>query len=229
MHSCARCRNPSPVSAGGSAAPRLRLRVLTPWGSLGKLPLTMDQFRESQPRRIVRLKAGLLVVDVQERLLPAMFEKERVLQNVLRLVHGAAALKVPAFVTEQYPKGLGPTVPDLAAVLSGVRPIQKLSFSAWGTPGLPEALRDRAVSDVVLCGLEAHVCVAQTCLDLLDAGLRPFVVADAVSSRTVENWRTGVERMRDAGAVIVSTEMILFELLERAGTEEFKQVQRLIK
>jgi len=189
----------------------------------------MAELPASEPRRIDRLKAGLLVVDVQQRLLPAMFEKERVLQNVLRLVHGAAALKVPAFVTEQYPKGLGPTVPDLAAVLSGVRPIQKLSFSAWGTPGLPEALRDRAVSDVVLCGLEAHVCVAQTCLDLLDAGLRPFVAADAVSSRTTDNWRVGVERMRDAGAVIVSTEMILFELLERAGTEEFKQVQRLIK
>jgi nicotinamidase-related amidase len=189
----------------------------------------MDQFRESQPRRIVRLKAGLLVVDVQERLLPAMFEKERVLQNVLRLVHGAAALKVPAFVTEQYAKGLGPTVPELSAALPGTPTVEKLSFSAWGTADLPEALRDRAVSDVVLCGLEAHVCVAQTCLDLLDAGLRPFVVADAVSSRTAENWRTGVERMRDAGAVIVSTEMILFELLGRAGTEEFKQVQRLIK
>jgi len=189
----------------------------------------MDQISTAPPRRIVRPKAGLLVVDVQERLLPAMFEKERVLQNILRLVQGAAALRLPTFVTEQYPRGLGPTVHELSAPLASTPPIEKLSFSAWGDPGLPEALRDRSVSDVVLCGIEAHVCVAQTCLDLLDAGLRPFVVADAVSSRTVENWRMGVERMRDAGAVVVSTEMILFELLERAGTEEFKQVQRLIK
>ena len=202
---------------------------MTPHKRIRKLPLTMAQLPESKPRRIVRSKSGLLVVDVQERLLPAMFEKERVLQNLLRLVQGAAVLRVPTFVTEQYPKGLGPTVSELSALLAGTPTVEKLTFSAWGVPGLPEALRERAVSDVVLCGLEAHVCVAQTCLDLLDAGLRLFVVADAVSSRTAENWRIGVERMRDAGAVIVSTEMILFELLGRAGTEEFKQVQRLIK
>jgi nicotinamidase-related amidase len=180
-------------------------------------------------RRIDRARTGLLVVDVQERLLPAIFERDRVLQNTLGLVHGAAALQVPVFATEQYPRGLGPTVPELAVALAGCKPLEKLAFSAWGAPGLPEALQARAVRDVVLCGTEAHVCVAQTCLDVLDAGLRAFVVADAVSSRTAENWRAGVERMRDAGAVIVSTEMILFELLERAGTDEFKQVQRLVK
>ena len=205
------------------------LFTLTHRKSVRKLARAMDEISTVPPRRIVRSKAGLLVVDVQERLLPAMFEKERVLQNVLRLVQGAAALRVPTLVTEQYRKGLGPTVPELSASLAGTPTVEKLTFSAWGTADLPEALRGRAVSDVVLCGLEAHVCVAQTCLDLLDAGLRLFVVADAASSRTAENWRTGVERMRDAGAVIVSTEMILFELLERAGTEEFKQVQRLIK
>jgi nicotinamidase-related amidase len=92
-----------------------------------------------------------------------------------------------------------------------------------------KALRAKGVKDVILCGIEAHVCVSQTCLDLLDQGFRVFVVADAVSSRTPENHRLGVERMRDAGAIVVSTEMILFELLERAGTEEFKQVLALVK
>jgi nicotinamidase-related amidase len=184
---------------------------------------------EHRTRRIARTQAGLLVVDFQERLLPAMVEKEQVLQNAVRLVHAAALLSVPVFVTEQYPKGLGPTVRDLIQAVSGVPPIEKVSFSAWGAPEFPEALQAKGIREVVLCGMEAHVCVAQTCLDLLDAGLRPFVVADAVSSRTIENRRIGLERMRDAGAILVSTEMILFELLERAGTEEFKQVQRLIK
>ncbi len=194
-----------------------------------KLPATVGAVSSLKRRRIVPRDAGLLVVDVQARLLPAIFEKERVLQNVLRLIRGAAALRVPTFVTEQYPKGLGPTVPELVPALGGVQAFEKLSFSAWDAPGLPDALRSHSVSDVILCGLEAHVCVSQTCLDLLDAGLRPFVVADAISSRTAENWRCGIERMRDAGAVVVSTEMILFELLERAGGEAFKEIQRLVK
>jgi nicotinamidase-related amidase len=184
---------------------------------------------EPRTRRIARSGSALLLVDIQERLLPAISGKEQLLQNALRLAQSAALLHLPVFVTEQYPKGLGPTVPDLARAVAGFRPIEKLSFSAWEAPGLPEALRAKAISEIVLCGIEAHVCVAQTCLDLLDAGSRAFVVADAVSSRTEENRRIGLERMRAAGAILVSTEMILFELLERAGTQEFKQVQRLIK
>jgi nicotinamidase-related amidase len=179
-------------------------------------------------RRIDRTSAGLLVVDIQERLLPAVFEQDLILQNTHRLVQGAALLRLPIFVTEQYRKGLGPTVADLASHIPGFAPLEKLTFSAWGAPGLPEAVQAQGLTEVVLCGLETHVCVAQTCLDLLDAGLRPFVVADAVSSRTPENRRFGLERMREAGAILVSAEMILFELLERAGTEEFKRVQRLI-
>jgi len=184
---------------------------------------------EHPKRRIARTAAGLLVVDVQERLLPAMCERESMLRNILRLVQSAALLTLPTFVTEQYRKGLGPTVPEIASVLPGFAPLEKITFSAWAAPGLPVALQHRAISEVVLCGIETHVCVAQTCLELLDAGLRPFVVADAVSSRTPGNVRIGLERMREAGAIVVSTEMILFELLERAGTEEFKQVQRLIR
>jgi nicotinamidase-related amidase len=180
-------------------------------------------------RRIARAKAGLVVVDIQERLWPAMFEKERVLQNALRLIHGAAVLGVSILVTEQYRKGIGPTLPDLAAAVPGFAPMEKLTFSAAGTPGFAEALHVKGVTDVILCGIEAHVCVCQTCLDLLNQGLRPFVAADAVSSRTAENYRVGVERMRDAGAGIASTEMVLFELLERAGTDEFKQVLALVR
>ena len=182
-----------------------------------------------ESHRLTRGRAGLVVVDVQERLLPAIFEKDRVLQNALRLIQGAAILQVPIFATEQYRKGLGATVPEVAAAIPGFAPMEKLAFSACGATGFVPALDSKQVSDAVLCGIEAHVCVTQTCLDLLDKGFRVFVAADAVSSRTPENYRFGLERMSAAGAVIVSTEMVLFELLGQAGTAEFKQVLTLVK
>jgi nicotinamidase-related amidase len=186
-------------------------------------------FMQKQSHRLARARSGLLVVDIQERLLPAMSEPDRVVQNAVRLIKGAAILDVPVFATEQYRKGLGGTVPEVAAALAGTAPVEKVAFSACGVPGFLAALKARQVSDAILCGIEAHVCVAQTCLDLLDAGFRVFVTADAVSSRTPENHRLGLERMRDAGAVIVSTEMVLFELLEQAGTERFKRILELVK
>ena len=183
----------------------------------------------SKPRRILRPQAGLLVVDIQARLLPAMFEQERVVQNALRLIQGAVALGLPIFATEQYRQGLGPTVPEIASVVPGFDPKEKVTFSAAGAPGFVEALAARHVLDTVLCGIETHVCVSQTCLDLIGRGFRVFVVADAVSSRTAGNYQLGLDRMRGAGAVLVSTEMILFELLEQAGTPEFKQLLPLVK
>jgi nicotinamidase-related amidase len=184
---------------------------------------------QNKSLRLTRSRAGLVVVDVQERLLPAIFEHQRVVQNTLRLIQGAAILKVPIFATEQYPKGLGPTVPEVAAAIPGFAPMEKLAFSACGAAGFVTALKKRKVSETVLCGIEGHVCVTQTCLDLLEKGFRVFVAADAVSSRTPENYRVGLDRMRAAGAVIVSTEMVLFELLERAGTDEFKQILNLVR
>jgi nicotinamidase-related amidase len=184
---------------------------------------------KNQSHRLTRTRAGLVVVDIQERLLPVIFEKERVLQNVLRLIQGAAILKVPVFATEQYRKGLGPTVPEVVAAIPAFAPLEKVAFSACGAAGFLTALKNRKVSETILCGIEAHVCVSQTCLDLLDDGFRVFVAADAVSSRTPENYRVGLGRMRAAGAVIVSTEMVLFELLEQAGTAEFKQILNLVK
>jgi hypothetical protein len=179
--------------------------------------------------RLTRTQAGLVVLDIQDRLLPAIFEKERVLQNSLRLVQGATILQVPVISTEQYRKGLGPTVPEVAAAIPGISPLEKVAFSACGAAGFIPALQHQKLSKIILCGIEAHVCVSQTCLDLLDQGFRVFVAADAVSSRTPENCRFGLDRMRAAGAVIVSTEMALFELLEQAGTAEFKQVLALVK
>jgi nicotinamidase-related amidase len=179
--------------------------------------------------RLTRTQAGLVVVDIQDRLLPAIFEKERVLQNTLRLVQGVGILQVPIFATEQYRKGLGATVPEVATAIPAFAPLEKLAFSACGAAAFLPALKQKKVSQAILCGIEAHVCVSQTCLDLLDEGFRVFVVADAISSRTPENYQIGLDRMRAAGAVIVSTEMVLFELLEQAGTAEFKQILALVK
>jgi nicotinamidase-related amidase len=177
----------------------------------------------------MRSRSGLVVVDMQERLLPAICDRENVLANVGRLAKAAGVLALPTWVTEQYPKGLGTTVTGLRELLAGVPTREKLAFSVCGVAGLMEEMSSKAVDDVILCGIEAHVCVAQSCLDLLDAGLRVFVAGDAVGSRTAANRDSGIDRMRAGGAVIVSTEMMLFELLETAAAPEFKEVQRLVK
>jgi nicotinamidase-related amidase len=184
---------------------------------------------QNRAQRISRARAGLVVVDIQERLVPAIFERERLAQNAVRLVKGAAILRLAVLATEQYRKGIGATVPEIASAIPGFAPMEKTAFSCFGAPGFVEALRTKGLTDVILCGIEAHVCVLQTCFDLLENGFRPFVVADAISSRTAENHRLGIERMREAGGIIVTTEMVLFELLERSGTDEFKQVLALVK
>lgn len=179
--------------------------------------------------RVRRARAGLLMVDIQERFAPVIFEWPRLIRNAQRLIRGARILQLPLFWTEQYRKGLGPTVSEIAGELEGHTPIEKVAFDCCRAPGFLEAVRHRAVADLILCGIEAHVCVCQTALGLLEAGVRPFVVADAVSSRTPEDLRWGLERVRTAGAIVVTTEMILFELLGQAGTEEFKQILALVK
>jgi nicotinamidase-related amidase len=179
--------------------------------------------------RIVRTKAALAVIDIQERLVPSIFEGDRVVRNAVRLIKGARVLGIPILVTEQYKKGLGATTAAVAAEIADLPLMEKIAFSACGAAGFEQALKKKRISDVILCGIEAHVCVSQTCLDLLNKGFRVFVVVDAMSSRTTDNHFIAVERMRDAGGIVVSTEMVLFELLEKAGTEEFKQILTLVK
>jgi len=169
------------------------------------------------------------VVDIQERLLPAIWQRERVVTNSVRLIKGAAALGLPLLATEQYRKGLGPAVPEVADVITGFSPLQKLTFSAGGASGFFTVLADKKISQILLCGIETHVCVLQSALDLLDQGVQVFVAADAVSSRTEQNHQLGLERMAEAGAVVVSTEMALFELVETAAAREFKEILALVK
>src|SRR2546430_12628249 len=132
-------------------------------------------------QRLRRGKTGLAVIDIQERLLPSIFEHERVVQNTIRLIKGLRVIGRPVFLTEQYPKGLGSTVAEVAAACGASAPLEKVVFSACGAAAFNAALKKTRISDVLLCGIEAHVCVLQTCLDLLEQDFGVFVVADAVS------------------------------------------------
>ncbi|MBV9492737.1 MAG: hydrolase [Acidobacteria bacterium] len=182
--------------------------------------------------RLNRADAVLLVIDVQERLMPVIHEHEEVERNVDRLLRGARILDLPALVTEQYPKGLGATVePVRRALLEtyGYRPIEKSCFSAWGCGELHAELRTLRRKQVLLAGVEAHVCVYQTAVDLVANGHEVFLIADAISSRTARNRDLALQRMLTEGAKLASTEMALFELLVEAGTEEFRAISRLVK
>ena len=178
------------------------------------------------PARVLdRGRAALVVVDIQEAFRPAVGDFDRVVAGAAALVRGAQILGLPTVVTEQYPKGLGSTVPELAEHMDGIEPIAKVSFSAAAADGFDLAGRDQAL----VCGIEAHVCVSQTAHDLLDRGVEVHVARDAVSSRTQENRELGLHKMEGSGAVVTSVETALFELLGAAGTEEFKRVQELVK
>lgn len=172
-----------------------------------------------------RDRAALVVVDVQEGFRPAIDRFDDVVRRTGQLVRGARALDVPVVVTEQYPKGLGATVAEVGEHLEGVTPIEKTVFSAVRADGFDLAGRDQAL----VLGIEAHVCVSQTVHDLLADGVDVHVAADAVSSRAPEDRERALRRFEDAGATVTTTEAALFELLERAGSPEFKFVQGLIK
>jgi nicotinamidase-related amidase len=181
-----------------------------------------------KPLRLLRPDAQLLIIDVQERLCAAMPEDElaRMLGRTAALIAGAQALKLPVHLTEQYPKGLGPTLPLLRASLDGITPVEKLRFSAF-VPEIERALTGRR--QVLIAGMETHVCVFQTARDLAERGYQPVLCVDAVLSRTELDRRVGLELCRDAGAQLTTVEAALFDLLGEAGTPEFKAISKAVK
>jgi nicotinamidase-related amidase len=180
----------------------------------------------SRPARILDPgRTALVVVDVQEAFRPAVLDFEHTAHNVAKLVQGAQILGVPVIVTEQYPKGLGRTVPEVADHLNGAEPLEKVCFSAAEADGFDLGGRDQAL----VCGIETHVCVSQTVHGLLDQGVEVHVAGDAVSSRSEQNRELGLHKMESSGAVLSSVETALFELCGAAGSDEFKQVQGLVK
>jgi len=171
----------------------------------------------------------LLVVDIQERLLPVMQDGARVVRNTGILLQAAQALDLPALVTEQYPKGLGPTVGEIKAAAGAAPVMEKLHFSAWGEPDIRRHVTKIGGSQVVIAGIEAHVCVLQTALDIAESGRHVAVVADAISSRQADSVAAAQHRLLQAGISLVTTEMCLFEWLGTAAHPQFKSLSALIK
>ena len=172
---------------------------------------------------------ALAVIDVQGRLATLMHDRESLYRNLQILVRGARVLKLPVLWLEQYPEGLGPTIPEVAELLSGQEPLAKTCFSAWGHPDFERRLEESGRRQVLVSGIETHICVYQTVRDLRDRGYEVEVVEDAVSSRTAENKRVGLEKARAAGAGITSVETALFELLREAGNPGFREIARLVR
>ena len=176
-----------------------------------------------------REQSLLLIVDIQEKLAPAILQADDVVANTIKLLHAAKQLNVPILASEQYPNGLGRTIPVLRELLPADSLFDKPHFSCLGETGVADRLRQQQRKQIIICGMEAHVCVLQTAMDIKAAGFESIVVADAVSSRRAESRELGIARMRDAEIAIVNTEMVLFEWLGQAGTSEFKALLPLIK
>jgi isochorismate hydrolase len=192
---------------------------------------TENLSRAEIARRPLRVEDCVLgVIDIQDRLLAAIHEKERLVRNAKLLIRLANILHLPIIVSTQYAKGLGPTNHEIIELLPGVTPVDKLEFGCFGNGDFCSRFaRLAGRNTLLLCGMEAHICVLQTAMGALNQGHIVHVAADAVSSRTELNWKLGVERMRDAGVVISSTEMMIYELLGQSGTPAFKEMLRFLK
>ena len=173
----------------------------------------------------------LIVIDMQERLVPAMQAPARTIRNARVLITAAQELAVPVLLTEQYPKGLGHTVPELAKAAAAAKAtiLPKMHFSCMEDPGFAAAFKATGRRQAVIAGMEAHICVMQTAVSMMDQGYEVFVVTDATSSRTLESEKACLDRLQASGAGIVTTEMVVFEWLGRAGTAAFKALLPLIK
>jgi isochorismate hydrolase len=176
-------------------------------------------------------KAVLVVIDVQEKLCVAMDEVvlKNLVKNIGILLDSAAELKIPVLVTEQYVKGLGPTLPKLKEKAAAACCYEKMTFSSCGSAEFVDALKSTGRTQVIIAGMETHVCVLQTVIELRDAGLDVHVVNDAVMSRSKQNWQTAMQTMALAGAIPTCTESAMFQLLKIAGTEEFKKLSKLVR
>jgi nicotinamidase-related amidase len=198
---------------------------------LGTVSPETTDYAEIARRPLNPDRCALIVIDIQEKLLAPIFEKERLVRNSQLLIRLAGILKIPTLLSTQYSKGLGNTIPEVASLLPETEPVEKVAFSCFGSDVFCSAVKRLPGNrnTLVLCGMESHICVAQTALAALREGYLVHVASDAVSSRTEWNWKVGLERMRSAGAVISSTEMVMYEALGSAGTSDFKAMLQYIK
>lgn len=180
------------------------------------------------PELLSRGTSRLLIVDVQEKLVPHIPIAESLIGNCAKLIRGAQTLGVPCSLTEQYPRGLGPTVEEIAQLFSDEAPAEKVRFSCGEVLDWAAEPAENDRYQIVVAGIETHVCVQQTVLDLLAAGFRVYIAADAVGSRNKFDWKTALGRMADSGAVVTTAESVLFEWCEVAGTPEFKTISKIV-
>lgn len=181
---------------------------------------------------VQRENVTLVVIDMQERLMNAIPEgkRELTIKNAVVLIEAAKAFDMSITVTEQYPKGLGPTIPEIRDCIGdGFKPIEKVVFSCARSPEFKLAIVETHKREALICGIETHVCVLQTVIDMINNGYVLYVPADAVASRKDLDWEKGISLIEKAGAVVGTTEAFVFQLLERAGTEEFKRISKLLK
>ena len=188
-------------------------------------PKTSDR-SELARRPLAADQCALIVIDIQQKLLPPIFQKEQLVRNAQLLIRAAGILEIPALVSTQYCKGLGDTVPEIASLLGDVEPVDKNLFSCFGSDVFCTLLKrfPEQRKTLLLCGMESHICVMQTALAALREGYLVHVASDAVSSRTEWNWKIGLDRMRTAGAIISSTEMMIYELLRSSSSAAFKEL-----
>ena len=188
--------------------------------------VTGSDYGEMARRPLVPEQCAVIVIDIQEKLLPPIFQREQLVRNSQLLIRAAGVLKIPALFSTQYAKGLGPTVAGIASLLNGSEPVDKTMFSCFGSDTFCSLLKrlPGQRTTLLLCGMESHICVTQTALGALREGYLVHVASDAVSSRTEWNWKIGLERMRAAGAIISSTEMIIYELMRSSSSAAFKEL-----
>ena len=191
---------------------------------------TMD-YGEIARRPLDAEQCALVVIDVQQKLLPPIFNNEQLVRNSQLLIRLANILQIPVLLTTQYARGLGETVPEIASLLPEPAAIDKLEFGCFGKDQFCSAVKNLPGNrnTMLLCGMETHICVMQTALGALSQGYLVHVASDAVGSRAESNWKVGLGRMRDAGAVISSTEMMMYELLRKSGTPAFKELLQYLK
>ena len=183
-------------------------------------------YAELARRTLAAEQCALVVIDIQEKLLPPIFQKEQLVRNAQLLIRAAGILKIPTLVSTQYSKGLGSTIPEITSLLNGTESVDKTLFSCFGSDVFCTLLKrlPGQRSTLLLCGMESHICVMQTALAALREGYLVHVASDAVSSRTEWNWKVGLDRMRAAGAVISSTEMVIYELMRSSSSAAFKEL-----
>lgn len=193
-------------------------------------PKTSD-YAELARRPLDAEQCALVVIDIQQKLLPPIFQKEQLVRNAQLLIRAAGILKIPALLSTQYSKGLGETIPEIASLLSGAAPVDKTLFSCFGSDAFCSLLKrlPGQRNTLLLCGMESHICVMQTALGALREGYLVHIASDAVSSRTEWNWKIGLDRMRDAGAIISSTEMMIYELMRSSSSAAFKELLPYLK